>query len=256
MSLFFERLDFFAPKKFQRAKVHVRHAAVVGSDVLPRRAADISANVSVLYPDLPLGFERGSANESSTESFEQDTEACRRDATHHMVNALTLDEAFWGSATGRGAPSSDALRHRFVDVVLVDTQTGTDIEAVLGMRAHVEAGAIGLIVFHNSRKPTEDALRRSDWKIGRMLDVLVMDLMDPNGFQCFHLTAHDATGGLFTSISGACWKPKVSDIVGWFNTACFNMRLPYVREAVLELIADHSPVADPRPHCDFRLLSA
>lgn len=161
MSLFFERLDFFAPKKFQRAKVHVRHAAVVGSDVLPRRAADISANVSVLYPDLPLGFERGSANESSTESFEQDTEACRRDATHHMVNVLTLDEAFWGSTTGRGAPSSDALRHRFVDVVLVDTQTGTDIEAVLGMRAHVEAGAIGLIVFHNSRKPTEDATGKS-----------------------------------------------------------------------------------------------
>ena len=177
-----------------------------------------NASPAIRFPDVPLGNELGSVGTGSSSN------KCDVFVT---IPSATLDRVMASPTTP------------FIDAVLIDTE-GYDLEVVLGARGLIEEGRVGLFVFELHRRTST------------RLDTIIFDVMAPNGYECFHLTGRDWQG-ILTPISGSCWQPAWTDIRGWYNTACFNVRLPHMRKALRSLLSCRQAAIDPGASCDFTL---
>ena len=60
------------------------------------------------------------------------------------------------------------------------------------------------------------------------LDIVILDLMGLNGYQCAHFVGQDVQG-MLEPIAGGCWRPELGDLKGRYYSACFNVRRESVR---------------------------
>ena len=163
--------------------------------------ADTAATSLAKYPNVPLGNDAGGVDADGQLVLD----VCGEPRTWVVVPTITLDEAF-----SQGAAAAAEVTGPVLPRVSQQGSRRCPCHSwtfYFSIPMDLALTPVDLIVFDLSRR----------------LDIVILDLMGLNGYQCAHFVGQDVQG-MLEPIVGGCWRPKLGDLKGRYYSACFNMR--------------------------------